>query len=298
MREMMRIISLRQAQTNVRLTRERSDEDSAEAGAGGGRNGKVYTVFSPRGGSGKTTFAVNLAVSMAQTHPDDVTLVDLSLTWGHCALVLNLVPKASIASMSSDAAARLDREGLNYYLVPHASTLKVLAGSSRPEEGEAVTADHVKSILDLLKRLNSVVVVDTGGTFSEATIAAIENSDRIIVLCTPELTTLRDIRECQRIFSDLIRVPKEKLYYVMNQTFPNKPIQTDQFQQALEQEMHAEIPYGGDVPAKASVRGEAFTQTQPGQAISKAIDRIARTLEADSAPAARQTERRGLFGRH
>jgi pilus assembly protein CpaE len=262
------------------------------------RGGKVYAIFSPRGGSGKTTLAVNLAVTFAQMHPDQVTLLDLSLTFGHAALMLNLVPKASLAGITVDSLARMDREGMSYYLATHASTLRVFVGSSRPEEGEAVTGEHAKAAIEILKRMNAVTVIDTASTFSEATIAALEAADKVLLVCTPELTTLRDVRECQRIFSDLIHLPKDKLFYVMNQTFPYKVLAVDQFEQALEQQMDIELPYASDVPSKAAVRGEAFTQTQPGSNIAKAIDRIAKTLEEESSPAkGKQTERRGLFGR-
>jgi pilus assembly protein CpaE len=289
---------MRQQQTNLRLTREAVGGDDAEL-IPHGRQGKVVVVFSPRGGAGKTTIAVNLAVSLAQDHPDEVALVDLSLTFGHCALLLNLVPKASLASASVDALSRMDREGMNYYSVTHGSTVRVISGSLKPEEGEAVTGDHVKEALDLLKRLNNYVVVDASSNFSEANIAALESADKIILLATPELTTLRDMREVQRIFSDLIKVPKEKVMYVMNQNLPFKALATDQFSAALEQGMDDEIPFGQDLPAKSATKGDAFTQTQPGANISKAIDRLARVLDQEFAPggAVRQPERKGLFGR-
>lgn len=291
MREMMRIISVRQAEANVRLSRGADEVTEVRS-----KGGRVYTVFGPRGGSGKTTIAVNLAVSFAQLHPEEVCLLDLSLTFGHCALVLNLVPKASVAGISVDSLSKMDREGMKYYLVPHASTLRVLVGSSKPEEGEAVTGDHVKAAIDVLKRMHAVTVIDAASVFSEAIIAALEVSDKVILVCTPELTTLRDVRECQRIFTDLIRLPKEKIFYVMNYLFPFKALAVEQFAQALEQEMHSEIPFGSDVPSKAAIRGEAFTQSQSGSNVAKAIDRIAKALEAEASPV-KQPERRGLFAR-
>lgn len=292
MREMMRLIALRQQETNLRLTRGTDEAVEVHQRA----TGKVYTVFGPRGGSGKSTIAVNLAVSFAQLHPDQVCLFDLSLTFGHCALLLNLVPKVSVAGIGLDALSKMDREGMNYYLVPHASTLKLLAGSTKPEEGEAVTADHVKAAIELLRRMHAVTIIDAASSFAEATIAAIESSDKVVLVCTPEITTLRDVRECQRIFTDLIRLPRDKVFYVLNQTLPFKPLPSEQFSQALEQQMHCEVPYGADVPSKAAIRGEAFTQIQPGSNVSKAIEKMARMLDAEASPAKPQ-ERRGFFAR-
>jgi Flp pilus assembly CpaE family ATPase len=289
MREMMRIIALRQAQTNVRLTRGGDEQD--ETSPGGGR---VYTVFSPRGGSGKTTVAVNLAVSYAQMHPDRAALLDLSLTFGHCALILNLLPKVSLASMTVETLSRLDREGLGNYVVAHPSTLKIMEGATKPEEGEAVTAEHARLAIEALRRQNEVTVIDTSSTFSEATIAALEASDKVIMVCTPELTTLRDVRECQRIFASVIKVAKDKVFYLLNNPSPFKALPNDQFAQTLEHRVDVEVPFGQDLPTRCATRGEALVQVQPGSDIARAIDRVAKLLEEEAYPPARRAERRGI----
>ena len=172
----------------------------------------------------------------------------------------------------------------------------MLTGSLRPEEGEAVPGDLARGAIRLLKEMLDIVVIDTGPVFTEPTIAALEAADRVVLLCTPEISTLRDVGECQRIFADLIHIPREKIYYTMNNPFAFRPLGIDQFAQALERDIHFEIPFGNDVPAKAATRGEAFVQTQPGSNVAKAVDRLARALDADAAPG-NQTERRGLFGR-
>lgn len=291
MREMMRIIALRQAQTNVRLTRGADDQAETSPGAG-----RVYTIFSPRGGSGKTTIAVNLAVSYAQMHPDSAALLDLSLTFGHCALMLNLMPKSSLASVTMDTLSRIDREGLENYVVTHPSTLKILEGATRAEEGEAVTGEHAKLAIEAMRRYNDVTVIDTASTFSEATIASLEAADKVILVCTPELTTLRDVRECQRIFQSVIRVSKDKILYLMNNPGPYKALPNDQFEQTLERRIDVEVPFGQDLPTRAATRGEALVQVQPGADISRAIDRVAKLLEEEATPTTRQTERRGISG--
>lgn len=292
MREMMRIIARRQVESNIRLAR--GGEPATEVTT---RAGKIYVVFSPRGGSGKTMIAVNLAVQLALLHPDQAALLDLSLTFGHCAVALNLAPKSSLSAISEASLAQLDRESLSYYLVPHVSTLKLMAGANKPEEGEAVESRHVKAALELMKGMYAAVVVDTSSDFKEATLAALEMADKVVLVCTPDLGTLRDVRECQRILNDLIHLPRQKVYYVMNHVFSSSPLSVDQFAQALEQEMNTEIPSGGDLPAKAAIRGEAFVQTNPGAGVSKAIINIARQFDAEAQPQRGQpTRRRGFLG--
>ena len=291
MREMMRIIALRQAQTNVRLTRGADDQAETSPGAG-----RVYTVFSPRGGSGKTTVAVNMGVAYAQMHPDAVSLIDLSLTFGHCALMLNLVPKSSLSALNVDALNRIDREGLENYVITHPSTLKILEGATKPEDGETVTGEHARLAIEAMRRYNEVTVIDTSSNFTESTIAALEAADKVILVCTPELTTLRDIRECQRIFTSVIRVSKDKVFYLMNNPVPFKALPNDQFEQTLARRIDVEIPFGGDVPTRAATRGEALVQVQPGSDMARAIDRVAKLLEEEATPAMKQHERRGISG--
>ena len=237
MREMMRVISMRQAETIQRLALG-GDIDPTS----GTKVGKVYVVFGPRGGAGKSTIAVNLAVTLAQTRPDQASLLDLSLTFPHCALMLNLVPKASLAGVTADTLSKIDKEGLDHYMVRHASTLRLIVGSMRAEEGEIVSSDQVRAAIEILRRFNANVVIDTASNFSEATIAALESADKVVMVCTPELMTLRDVRECQRIFSDVIKVPADRLVYVVNNVLPFKPIQLEQFANALEQTSTMRFP--------------------------------------------------------
>lgn len=295
MLHMMKVIAQRQAATNVRLARG----DGAEA-APTGPAGKVFTVFSPKGGVGKSMLAVNLAVALAHDHAESVALVDVSLTFGHTLLMLNLVPKTSLASTTGDALRKMGlQEGLAYYLVVHpSSSLRILAGSTKPEEGEAVSGDAAKAALEQLKKHFNYVVVDTGCNFGDPVLAALENSDRVLMLCSPEIAVLRDIRECQRIFNDVVHLKKDKVLYFLNNLFPHKGLTREQFEDTLQQPLYYEIPYGGDTPIKASLRGEAFVESQPGSAIAKAVQKLAAQLAAEVAArpaAAQQEKKKGFF---
>ena len=229
-------------------------------------------------------------------HPDAVALLDLSLTFGHCALLLNLMPKSSLSAMTVDALSRIDREGLENYVVAHSSTLRILEGATRPEEGEAVTGEHARLAIEAMRRYNEVTVIDTSSNFTDATISALEAADKVILVCTPELTTLRDIRECQRIFQSVIKVSKEKIFYLMNTPVPFKALPNDQFESALGRRVDVDMPFGQDVPSRAATRGEALVQLQPGADIARAIDRIAKLLEEEASGAMKQSDKRGISG--
>lgn len=291
---MMKVAADRQAATTVRLAR--SEGTTAAVSPGGA--GKVFTVFSPKGGVGKTTVAVNLAVALAHAHAETVALVDLSLTFGHCALLLNLVPVTSLASTTADAFKGMGvQENLSYYLTVHpSSTLRLLAGSMRPEEGEAVTGEAAKAAIEQLRKYFSYIVVDTSCTFSDPVLAALEASDRVLLLCTPEMSVLRDVRECQKILRDVLHLAPDKLHFLMNDVCAHKGLSREQFEEALQQPLYMDLPNGGDVPLRASLRGEALVEKHSGSNVARAIQKLATQLVSEVSPRGPvQEKKRGFF---
>jgi CRP-like cAMP-binding protein len=272
MREMLKVVSQRTLQTNHQLL---ADERGSAVSSGAGH---VYAVFSPRGGSGKTTLAVNLAAQCAREQPDRTALLDLSLTFGQATGQLGLQPETSLAVVPAETLSDFDRRTLGQYLVEHASGLQVLAACTRPEEGEVVTAAHVRAALGTMKRQFSAIFVDCGGSFDEPTIAALEIADQVVVLCTPELNSLRDVRECQRVFGEIIRLDLKRVMFVFNHNQPFAVLPRDQFEAAFEQTVAVELPHAGDAAFRAANRGEPLALSNPGSAYSRAVDRLRRML--------------------
>jgi pilus assembly protein CpaE len=238
----------------------------------------VYAIFSPRGGSGKTTLAVNLAAQLAHEQPERTALVDLSLTFGHTSALLGLRPETSLAAVPAESLPDFDRKTLGQYLVEHPSGLQVLVAGTRPEEGEVVTSAHVRAALGTMKRQFSAIFVDCGSSFDEPTIAALELADRVIVVCTPELNTLRDVRECQRVFGEIIRLDLKRVCFVFNHNQPFAVLGREQFEAALEQPMTFELPHAGEGAYKAASRGEPLVLSNAGSAYAKAVEKLARLL--------------------
>jgi CRP-like cAMP-binding protein len=275
LRQLLRLLAERQSAVNARLLQRGDDEETLGAG---GAKGKVFTVYSSRGGSGKTTVAVNLAVALAQQHPEQVVLLDLALTFGHTSMLLDLQPRTSLAAIGIDALANFDRDALNHYLVSHSSTLRLMPGSIRPEEGEGVTQEHVQTVLNLLRRYFSYVIIDTSSNFSDTTLAALEAADRVVFVMTPELTTIRDLMECQRIFSDVVHLPPERFYYLLNQPYGFHALSKEEFEKGIDRSVDGELHFGGDVPVQSAARGQAFVSAQPNAGVSKTLDDLSRTL--------------------
>jgi pilus assembly protein CpaE len=267
---MLKVVSQRTMNTNQQLL---ADEPGTSVSAGAGR---VYAVYSPRGGAGKTMLAVNLAALQAQDHPERTLLLDLSLTFGHTAALLGLEPCTSLAEVPAESIQDIDRRTLGDYLVGHRTGLQVLVACTRPEQGEVVTAAHVRATLASMKRQFSAIFVDCGSGLDDPTIAALEMADTVFVVSTPELTTLRDIRECLRIFSEIVHVDPNKVCLVLNQHQPFAALSRARFEAALEQPMAFELPHAGEAAYKAAARGEPLALGSSGAAYVKAVDRIRR----------------------
>jgi CRP-like cAMP-binding protein len=276
MQHMLQVMIRRQAAMNTRV----SQEASASAGD---VNGLVTVVFSPRGGSGKTTLATNLAVALAEATPDRVAILDLDLLFGHVPMLLDLAPRTALASITPGAMRGLDRESFSYYLAKHGeSSLRVLVGTLRPEESELVTGEHVRAVIELLRRQFVHVVVDAGSRFSEPCLAAIESAERVLLVCTPELVTLRDTRECQRVLRDLLNYPLNQVSYVLNRPLPYVSLSADQVCSELGVDLLGDVPFGGEDVCKASLEGLPVVMKRAGNAASKAFRSLARQLDREA----------------
>lgn len=273
MRAMMRVMVERQAALNTRLTQE-------VGATQGDVRGQVTVLFSPRGGAGQTVLATNLAVALAQLTPDRVVAVDLDLLFGHMALLLDLVPRTGLAAITPAAVRALDRDSLAYYLTKHPeSSLRVMAGTLRPEESELVTGEHVRAIIEQLRRQFVHIVVDAGSRFSEPCLAAIEAADQVIVVTTPEASAARATQETQRVLRDLLGVPEDRVRFVQNQPGPYGKLSSSDLAEVVGSQRVCEVPFGGEDVTRASLNGFPLVMSRSGNPTSKAIVNLARDLE-------------------
>jgi CRP-like cAMP-binding protein len=276
MRELARVVARRREATQRRLL--------AETGGQQGRpQGMVTVLFSPRGGAGTTTIATNLAVALAQRAPDRVVLVDLNVLFGHVPLLLDLSPRTSLAAISPVALRQMERESFEFYLTTHSeSSLRVLTSVLRPEQGELVTADHVKTAVELLRRHFVYVVIDLGRGFSEVNLAAIEAAHNMLMVCTPDRTGIRGATEFQRIFRDVLHFSGDPLQYILNHPWPYAFQAPERVEHMLNVLFVGSIPYGADAVARAALEGHPIVTRSPNSPVSKALVGIATRIEAQA----------------
>lgn len=269
-----------------------------QAGTNERRDPKIITVFSTKGGVGKTTIAVNLAVALYQQTRKKVVLVDLDLQFGDVAIMLNVVPKRTISELVQEIA-QLDSELLEAYLVSHSSGIKVLTAPLRPEYAELVTASHVEKILNLLKENYDYIVVDTPSYFQETTLTALDLSNLILLLVSLELPTIKNVKLALEILDTLHHKGKVKL--VLNRSSSDIGVKCADMERSLNFQVAAHIPSDGRTVVAAVNKGIPFVISHPGSKIAEAIHELASLVIENGGrrleQAAESKETKGILAR-
>ncbi len=164
------------------------------ATGGEDRNGTVIAVFSPKGGVGRTTIAVNLAVAAAHELGKRTVLVDGSLQFGDVGVLLNLNPKnKSIADLAPELEAG-EPESLDTFVINHSSGVRVLLAPPSPEMAELITVSGLRRVLDALRRDHDLIVVDCAAWFNDSTLAILDAADVVLTVLSLEITSIKNMR--------------------------------------------------------------------------------------------------------
>jgi pilus assembly protein CpaE len=200
---------------------------------------KVITVFSPKGGSGKTVVSVNLASALARRGTRRTLLVDLDLQFGDAAIMLDVEPVRTLLDVA-------DARALATAPVTHASGLDVLPAPLRPEEGELVAAELVRDVLAAARDRYDVVVVDTSPFFHESTLLALDATDELLVVSTPEITTVKNVRLALETLERL--AVDARVRVVLNRAGESSALSVADVAAALGREVDFVLPFDAAVP--------------------------------------------------
>ncbi len=235
------------------------------------RHGRLVTVFSAKGGCGKTTIATNLAASLASQSRARVCLVDLDLAFGDVGITLQLAPDRTLA----DAAAmlnRVDRMGVSALVTPHPSGLDALLAPVDAGDGERLSAALVSELLVQLKRMYDVVVVDTPPAFSDQVLAALDLTDEFVLLTTLDVPALKNLKLTLETL-DVLGYARTNWHIVVNRSDSRVGLSTADVERTLQRKVAAEVPSSRDVPASVN-RGVPLVLEQPNHPVSVALRRL------------------------
>lgn len=187
---------------------------------------KIISFFSPKGGSGKTTIATNVAAGLAQYLNKKVLLIDLDLQFGDIAFMLKLKVSKTIYDVANDGSLNSFDE-LRVAFVKHDTGFDLLPSPRKPEESEAVDSNHLKKIISLCKSQYDYILIDTHSLLQDLSINALDISDKILLVMLPEVNHALAIRNCLHVMESL-KYSKEKINLVLNRQNCQNSIPKDQ----------------------------------------------------------------------
>lgn len=241
--------------------------------------GHVITVFSTKGGVGKTFVSTNLAISLAKDTDKRVCLVDLDLDFGNTVLALNMVPRFTILDIVDDIR-NIDQDIIESYLIPHESGIKVLPANPRPQINEFINADHIEIILRSLQGAFDYIVIDMPARFYEPVNPAFQVADVLLMVTTPEISAVRNIKASIQTLQEL-NFPKSKIKVVLNKADSSGQIKSKDVESTLNQSLYGVIDADYKQAMLSLNNGIPVTIGKPKSSISKSFNALAKKINSE-----------------
>ena len=255
------------------------------------RRGRIVTVFSPKGGTGKTVTSTNLAAAFAKFEGKRTLLLDLDLQFGDAAIMLGLEPEKTIYDLVV-APGELDSEKLAGYTTRHPSGLDILPAPVRPEDAELVTETKLSRLLEVARESYDVIVVDTSPFFHGPMLATLDRTDELLLVCGLDVPTLKNVRLALQTL-ELLAFPQNRIRVVLNRANSKVGMKRSEVEGALAVKVRFEVPSDRAVPIAVN-RGNPAVLAESGADFSKAIREMAKGLQPAEVA---KGQKRGLFRR-
>ena len=256
-----------------------------------GEPGLIVAVFSPKGGVGRTTVAVNLAVAAATELGKKVVIMDGSFQFGDVGVLLNLNPKSkSIADLIPELDAG-DLESIDTFLINHTAGIRVLLAPPSPEMAEMITANGVKKVLDRLRADHDLVVVDCTSSFNDTTLAILDAADVILTMLSLEITSIKNMRLFLEV-AEQLGYESGKVRLVLNRADSALGIRVADVEHSIGRKIDETIVSDGRSVVYALNRGVPFFLSNREAQVSQDILRLARSVVGERSTTATTTDRK------
>jgi len=274
----------------------------AAKGSGGGEPGIVVAVFSPKGGVGRTTVSVNLAVAAATELGKKVVLIDGSFQFGDVGVLLNLNPKnKSIADLVPELEqAGNDVESIDTFVINHSAGIRVLLAPPSPEMAELITPSGIRRIIDTLRKTHDLVVVDCTAFFNDTTLAILDSADTILTMLSLEITSIKNMRLFLEV-ADQLGYEAGKVRLVLNRADSALGIRVADVEHSIGRKVDDTIVSDGRSVVYALNRGVPFFLSNREAQVSQDILRLAKAVTGERAHVAagadprKATQKKSLF---
>ena len=266
--------SIRQVYSREKEEAGRAVVTAAARNAESAELGTVVAVFSPKGGVGRTTIAVNLAVASVTELNKKVVLVDGSFQFGDVAVLLNLNPKdKSMFELVSNLEAGGDIDAVDTYTVTHSSGVHVILAPPSPEMADAITSAGVKRVVEALRQRYDLVVIDCAAWFNDATLGILDLADIVLVVLTLEITSIKNIRLFLEVAEKLGY--EDKIRLVLNRADTTLGIRVADVEHSIGRKVDYTIVSDGRAVVYALNRGVPFVLSNREAQVSQDVLRLA-----------------------
>lgn len=204
------------------------------------KEGKIVTVFSTKGGVGKTVVAINLAVALSESKRANVAILDLDLQFGDVGVMLKLNPKYTIYDVLTSAGG-VDANHLKSLLTPYSSKVSALLAPLQPELADLILPKVVTPTLSVLKKMADFVVVDTPPSFNDNVLSVLDQSDFVLLVGAMDLPSIKNIKLCIRTMK-LLGYPEEKIRLVLNRVEKGVGLTVTEIESFLKTKISQTIP--------------------------------------------------------
>jgi pilus assembly protein CpaE len=272
--------SIRQLYTREKEKAGRAVAAAPPSSAEPTETGTVVAVFSPKGGVGRTTIAVNLAVIAATELNKKVVLVDGSFQFGDVAVLLNLNPKEkSMFELVSDLDAGGDVATVDSYTVSHSSGIHVILAPPSPEMADVITPAGVKRVVEALRERYELVVIDCASWFNDTTLGILDLADVVLTVLTLEITSIKNIRLFLEVAEKLGYDDKVRL--VLNRADTTLGIRVADVEHSIGRKVDNTIVSDGRAVVYALNRGVPFVLSNREAQVSQDVLRLATAVTGD-----------------
>jgi pilus assembly protein CpaE len=260
------------SQDELRTVLDRVAEFSAGQVDAPKKKGRMIAVFSSKGGCGTSFIATNLAAATAAR----TVLVDLNLQAGDLPLFLGVDPKYSFADMAENRT-RLDDALIKSFTTPYSARLSLLAAPKEADLADEIEPEHVFEVLQRLRESYDYVVLDPQHTFDSITLAALDQSDEIVLVLTLDIPAIRSTQRALEIF-DKLGYPRKKIRIVVNRWSKQIDLDLRQVEKFLGEPVIGFVPSDYQTAVTSINLGRPLVQSEPNSKIALEIRRIARTI--------------------
>lgn len=282
------VLLLPQLADNVVFALRKVAQSSRRSDGVRGRHGTIVTVFSPKGGTGKTVIATNLAAAVAKLEAKKTLLVDLDLQFGDASIMLGVEPEKTIFDLVV-APGELDSEKLSGYTTLHPCGLEILPAPLRPEDAELVTEAKLGRLLEVARESYDAIIVDTSPFFHGPMLATLDRTDGLFLVCGLDVPTLKNVKLSLQTL-EMLSFPRDRIRIVLNRANSKVGMKRGEVEDALGMKVQYEIPSDRAVPISVN-RGKPVVLAEESADFSKAL----RVLANDVMPKASVAKRGRVF---